>query len=109
MSFGDTRGPELVAALAQVTAEIRRLQARSLDIVAEMDREGIAKEAGYSSLAAFLRDTFHFSQRNATRKVTQAQQITETVTPTGHATPAPLPTMREALRAGAVDVEHVDV
>jgi hypothetical protein len=109
MSFETTRGPELVAALAEVTVEIRRLQARSLDIVAEMEQEQVAKAAGYSSLAAFLRDTFHVSQRAARRMVTQAQQLTPTVTPTGHETPAPLPTLREALREGAVDVDHVDV
>jgi len=93
----------------EVTAEIRRLQARGLDIVAAMEREQVAKAAGYSSLTAFLRDTLHFSQRTANRTVAHAQQITSAVTPTGHETPAPLPTMREALLAGAVDIEHLDV
>ena len=75
----------------EMTAEIRRLQARSLDIITAMEREQVAKAAGYSSLAAFLRDTLHSSQRSANRKVTQAQQITPTMTPTGHQAPAPLP------------------
>src|SRR5256885_3725737 len=98
MSFGDTpRGPELVAALMEVTADIRRLQAKALEIVAEMDQEQIGKAAGYASLPVFLRDTLRVSQRTATRTVARAQQITQTWTPTGHTTPAPLPTMREAL------------
>ena len=67
MSFGEGRGPELVAALMEVTVEIQRLQARSLDIIAAMEREQVAKAAGYSSLTAFLRDTLHFSQRTASR------------------------------------------
>src|SRR5205807_1587009 len=37
-----------------------------------------------------------------------ATAITETVTPTGHTTPAPLPTVREAAGEGVVGVEHID-
>jgi hypothetical protein len=37
-----------------------------------------------------------------------ATAITETVTPTGHTTPAPLPTVREAASEGAIGVEHID-
>src|SRR5438093_11207052 len=107
MSFGDTpRGPELVAALIEVTTDIRRLQAKALEIVAEMDREQIGKAAGYSSLPAFLRDTLRVSQRTASRTVARAQQISETLTPTGHTTPAPLPSMREASLAAAIEREH---
>src|SRR5205807_479275 len=37
-----------------------------------------------------------------------ATAITETTTPTGHTTPAPLPTVRTAASEGAVGVEHID-
>src|SRR5262249_54838795 len=37
-----------------------------------------------------------------------ATAITETVTPTGHTTPAPLPTVHAAAGEGAIGVEHID-
>jgi hypothetical protein len=109
MSFGTSPGPELTAALSEKLSQIRVLQAQALDIVAEMDRRNIANEAGYSGLAAFLMDTVRVSRKVANRMIKQADQITQTVTPTGHVTPAPLPSMRVAMHDGVVDLEHLDV
>src|SRR5882672_8433339 len=109
MSFGTSPGAELLADLHQTMTQIRTLQARALDIVGEMDRRNVANEAGYSGLAAFLMDTIRVSRKTANQMIKQAEQISPTLTLTGHTTPAPLPAMREAMHDGVVDLEHLDV
>jgi hypothetical protein len=71
--------------------QIRVLHTKALDLVAEMDREQVAPDAGYASLAGFLVEAIRVAPRQAQRMVAHAELITETVTPTGHTTPAPLP------------------
>src|SRR5882672_5852472 len=109
MSFGISPGPELLAVLGEKFTQIRVLQAEALDIVAEMDRRNVANEAGYSGLAAFLMDTIRMSRKAANRMIKQAEQISQTLTLTGHVRPAPLPTMRVAMHDGVADLEHLDV
>jgi hypothetical protein len=89
--------------------QLRKLYAELVGLVAEMDREHDAAKAGYGSLSGLLVDATRISPRTANAMVKQAEQITETLTPTGHLSPAPLPTAREALLEGAVDGEHLDV
>ncbi|HEV2783879.1 MAG TPA: DUF222 domain-containing protein [Actinophytocola sp.] len=86
----------------------RLLDAEILDLVAEMQRDQVASQAGYPSLPAYLTEATRLSRRETSRMVAQAAQVTETVTPTGHVTPAPLPSMRQALRDGVIDGEHID-
>ena len=109
MSFGDTRGPELLAALTELTIQQRRIEAQKLDLIGEMARLGVAHAAGYPSLPALLMDTLRVTRGAASRMVARAQQVTEVLTPTGHVTPAALPTLRVALHDGAVDADHLDV
>ena len=90
--FWGTDGPELLAELNTVTEEIRVLEARRLELVAQLGRTQAHDAAGYSSLPAFLVQTQRVSMRTAKQWVNHAQQITETLTPTGHVAPAPLPT-----------------
>lgn len=106
--FWASRGPELTAALTKTMAQIRLLYADTLDVIAELDRERVASDAGYSSLAAFLAETVRITPSKAARMIAQANQVAESVTPTGHVTPAPQPHLREALREGVVDGEHID-
>jgi hypothetical protein len=87
---------------------IRKEYADLLDIVAEMRRNDTAKHAGYSRLSALLVELLHVVPARARKMVDQAEQITETLTPTGHTTPALLPTVREAVRSGLIDGDHID-
>jgi len=97
-----------VAALAKTMTQIRLLYADALELVADLEHHRVAAEAGYSSLSAFLGDLLRINPKKAAQMIAQAGQVAETVTPTGHVTPAPLPHIREALREGLIDGEHID-
>src|ERR687893_1156770 len=107
-SFRTPSGEELTAALIEKVDQRRQLDADILDILGHMDREHIASDAGYPSLAACVSHATRMSKRTAARLVAQAAAIRQTVTPTGHVTPPPLPKVRELVREGAVDGEHID-
>src|SRR5256885_1129761 len=98
-----------VVELTEKVNQLRMVYAELLDIVSEMDRDNDAAGAGYASLAGLMVDATRLSLRTASRMVKQAAQISETLTPTGHLTPAPLPTAREAMREGVLDGEHLEV
>jgi hypothetical protein len=107
--FVASGGPELIAALQENAQRIRLLQAEQLDLVAALEQEGIAKLAGYSSTRNLLIEAIRVAPAQATRLIARATQVTETLTPTGHTTPAPLPNVRTALHEGLLDGEHIDV
>jgi hypothetical protein len=86
----------------------RLANANVLSEIAEMEREDTAKDAGYSRLSVLLAEVMHVTRSEANHLIAQSQQVTETVTPTGHTMPAPLPTMREAVQAGLVDGKHIE-
>ena len=101
-------GPELVTKLQAEMSQVRLLQAAILDGVSELERQGIPQLAGYPNTQALLVDTLHLAPQQATRMVQRAQAVAETMTPTGHVTPAPLPNVRAALHEGLIDGEHID-
>src|SRR6266545_3552052 len=98
----------LMEELAELERQDRANYARKLDIIAELDRADTAKHSGYTRLSALIAEVLHIRRTRASYLIKQADQIAETVTPTGHTTPAPLPAMRAALHAGLVDGEHLD-
>ena len=63
---------------------------------------------GYRSTRALLVDATRIAPARAGKLVARAQAVAETLTPTGHVTPAPLPTVRAALVEGLIDGEHID-
>ena len=99
---------ELPAALVEKMTTYRKLYAEILDTVAEMNTTRVAEQAGYPSLHAFLNHLLHLNTADAARLVAHAEQVSETVTPTGHVRPAPLPTVRQALHKGELDPRHLD-
>src|SRR5689334_3595934 len=102
-------GSELQDALRANTTQMRTIHAENLDIINEMRRRGLAKETGYPSEAKLLTHLLRVSPRKASALVEQAELVAESVTPTGHTAPAPLPVVREALHEGVLDPEHVEV
>jgi uncharacterized protein DUF222/HNH endonuclease len=101
-------GPALIAALQDISRQIRVLEAARLDTIAEVYRLGIAALAGYSNTRALLIEVLRVAPRLATKLVQRSAVVAETLTPTGHVTPAPLPTVRAALHEGLLDGEHID-
>jgi Domain of unknown function (DUF222)/HNH endonuclease len=102
-----SRAPELITKLDTKMSQIRLLHAELLDVVADMDREQILNVTGYSKLAHLVAEVLHVTPKQARDLVAEAAQITETLTPTGHTTPAALPNVRAALHAGLLDGDHV--
>ncbi len=100
--------PQLASDLAGVVQRIRGLYADALEMVGELDRTGAVQSLGYASLTALLGDLLRVAPAQARRMIRHTEQVTETLTPTGHRAPAPLPLAREALRAGDLDAEHLD-
>src|SRR3954454_22412584 len=107
-AYQASRAPALIDDLKAITTQIRRLQAQQLDIVEEMDQENVIGVMGYTKLAAVLSEILRITPQHATKLVNRSQAVAETLTPTGHTTPAPLPNMREALHEGVIDGEHID-
>ncbi|HEU5469025.1 MAG TPA: DUF222 domain-containing protein [Actinophytocola sp.] len=103
------RGSELPAALVSRMIQIRKLHAEMLDIIHEMGSRQIEEAAEYPSRAKYLSDLLRITTRRATGLIAQAEQVAETVTPTGYVAPAVLPLVRDALHEGAIDAEHVEV
>src|SRR5262245_43111359 len=100
-------GPRLVGELQDLSRRIRLLEAKRLEVVAEMDRLGVAGLAGYRNTREILVDAVRVAPAVATRMVARAKAVSETPTLTGHVQPASLPTVREALHDGLIDGEHI--
>ena len=56
----------------------------------------------------WLVEALRVPPKKAARMIDQATQLAQSLTPTGHTTPAALPIVREAICAGELDGEHVD-
>jgi hypothetical protein len=100
--------PELAHNLVQIMHHIRKLHSSALAVISELDHADMARRAGYPSLTALISDAARLTPRRASRLIAQAGLVAEVVTPTGHRTPAPLPLVRDALRDGVLDPDHVD-
>src|SRR4051794_27804535 len=85
-------GARLVSDLQEKMTQVRLLPAEILDVVAELDRQGIAGLAGYPNTHSLVMAATRVAPTLATRLVSRAQAVTETLTPTGHVAPARLPT-----------------
>jgi hypothetical protein len=88
-------------------AQVRMMQAALLDQVAEIHQRQVAKTVGYSNTRALLMDVLRVAPQVASRMVAHAEVIAESLTPTGHTTPASLPNVRAALHEGLLDPEHI--
>jgi hypothetical protein len=100
--------PKLARDLVQIMEQMRKLHGAALRVISELDHADAACSAGYSSLSALISDLVHVTPRRASRLIAQAGLVAEVVTPTGHLTPARLPLVRDALRDGVLDPDHVD-
>lgn len=102
-------GPELQDALLQLEAETRIIHAQLLDLINEMRRRNLAKEAGYPSEQKLLTHLLRISPRKAWALVKEAELVAATNAPDGLRAPATLPVVRKAPHEGVLDPEHVEV
>src|SRR2546425_2003078 len=105
---------------SEMFTDSAKRRARILEEVAERYRRIRLEEFAALELLAELRDepdkilarelveAARVDPGTAHALLRAATAITETVTPTGHTTPASLPTVREAAGEGVIGVEHID-
>src|SRR5256885_11928374 len=80
-----------------------------LRLVSELDRRGAAANLGYSNTAALLINALRIDRADATRRLSQAEALLDTTTPTGAVIPASLPVTAAALQRGDLGSDHVKV
>ena len=100
--------PELAHNLVEIMTQMRKLHGSALAVIAELEQSDVARAAGYSSLSALVSDLVRITPRRASRLIAQADLVAEVLTPTGHVTPPTLPLVRDALRDGVLDPDHMD-
>src|SRR2546423_746035 len=105
---------------SEMFADPAQRRTRVLEQVAERYRRIRLEEFAALTLLAELRDepdkvlarelveALRIDPHQAYALLRAATAIADTVTPTGHTTPAALPTVREAASEGAVGVGHID-
>src|SRR6266511_1988171 len=107
-AYEASRAPELIETLKTTMTQARLLHAELLDIITEIEHENIISVTGYTKLPYLVAEVLRLPAAQARSLVEQAAQVAESLTPTGHVIPAPLPTLRVALRQGLVDGGHID-
>src|SRR2546428_2223720 len=96
------RRARVLEEVAEEYRQIRLHQFRALGRLAEL------RDEPDKILARELVEALRIDPHTAYALLRAATAITETTTPTGHTTPAPLPTVRRAANEGVVGVEHID-
>src|SRR5207244_4186041 len=96
----------LVRALETIT---RLASAAALDVVAEVDRRGVAGDHGCTSTAVLLRHLLRLSPADAAERMRLARAVADTVEPSGTHRPAALPATAEGLRAAEIHIGHARV
>jgi uncharacterized protein DUF222 len=100
---------ELLAALVEGEVALRRAYGQQLELLGELLARNLTAAQGYRSPAHLLRDTLRISRVEAERRVLQAEAVTAVHSITGPVLPPPLPATAEAVRAGAIGAEHLEV
>jgi len=70
-------GPRLVADLQEISHQIRLLEAQRLDIVAELDRQGIPALSGYPNTRSLVMAATRVAPKAATHLVNRARAVTD--------------------------------
>jgi plasmid stabilization system protein ParE len=91
--------------LEEVAEEFRQIRLHQFRALAKLSE---VRDEPNKILARELVEALRIDPHEAHALLRAATAITETMTPTGHATPAPLPTVRQAASEGAIGVEHTD-
>jgi hypothetical protein len=99
----------LVEALRAAEVRIRQAHSEMLDVLAEVERRGVATKLGYSNTSALLMSAVRVSRREARHRCDQVEDLRSRTTPTGSVVEAALPQTADALARGEIGSDHVDV
>ncbi len=103
------RTTALLEQTAAAMAELRRAQARVLDLVSDLDDAGAAAEVGHRSTARLLGEHLRIDARDARALVTDAGLIAPCPGLSGPPAPPTLPATAGHLHAGQIGREHLTV
>src|SRR2546423_13345618 len=103
-----TSDESLVAELCALEVQMRVGFSQMLRLVSELDRRGTAANLGYSNTRALLIHALRIDRADATRRLSQAEALLDTTTPTGAVIPAALPVTAAALERGELGSDHVN-
>jgi hypothetical protein len=105
---GQLSTAELTAASLGAHENWCRDYLRILELFAEVEHRGHARELGYRNTITWATATFNISTHDAKARLRHALALIPSVSLTGTPQPAALPLTAAALAAGAVTPEHVD-
>jgi Domain of unknown function (DUF222) len=100
---------ELLAALVDGETALRRAYGHQLELLGELLTRNLTVAQGYRSPAHLLQDLLRVSRTEAQRRVTHAEAVTAVCPVTGPPLPPPLPAVAQAVRAGGIGAEHLEV
>jgi hypothetical protein len=100
---------ELLDALRANQTQLNRVYAEQLALLGELSSRSLAMAKGYRSEQRLLQDLLRISHLEAKRRLAHAAAVTPVQPVTGPALPPPLPATADAVRAGVLGAEHVEV
>jgi len=100
---------ELLAALVDGEAALRRAYGHQLELVGELLARNLVVVQGYQSPAQLLQELLRVSRVEGQRRAAHAEAVTAGHPMSGGPElPPPLPVAAEAVRAGAIGAEHLE-
>lgn len=108
-SLGQVTDDELISALVDGEARLRRAYGRQLALLGEVIARNLAGANGYPTPARLVADVMRVGQAEADRRLRHAEAVTATRTLTGPPLPPPLPATAEAALTGTLDPEHIEI
>lgn len=97
---------ELVSAVDECQTAMRVLLAAQLQLIAEIDRQGIPSDHGARNTKAWVQQRLRISGPDADARVKVARKVEHRVSFTGPPLPPDLPATATALRDGAIGLSH---
>ena len=100
---------ELLDTVRQIQDELNTLYGRQLRCIGEILARNLAGATGYANPSALLQDQLRIGRTEATRRIAHADAIAPVPAIGGPPGPAPMPATADAVRAGAIGAEHVEM
>ncbi|GLY48792.1 HNH endonuclease signature motif containing protein [Lentzea sp. NBRC 102530] len=100
---------ELLDELKRKVRALNQLQFQVLQLIGALDQQGAAQALGYKDLVEVFKHALRWDPKVSRRKVKQAQALCPSITPTGSLLAPALPGVADAMAAGELSEDHVEV